>query len=216
VFGEDVIRPLTNPVSNWGGIAILKGNLAPDGCVARPESCEPRLRRHTGPALAFDNREAMLKAAADPGLDVTPDHVLVLRYAGPVGGTGMPEFPDFPIPAKLAKAGVKDMLRISDGRMSGASSGACILHVAPEAYMGAPLAAVQNGDRISVDMEERTISLHVEADEIARRLDDWSPPPRKVMRGILRLFASHIRQAPEGCDFDFLEAEEPLTQPEAY
>jgi dihydroxy-acid dehydratase len=216
VYGEDVIRPLSNPVSDWSGIAILKGNLAPDGCVMRPLSCDKRLLRHTGPALVFDDRAAMLKATADPDLEVTPDHVLVLRYAGPVGGTGMPEFPDFPIPEKLSKAGVTDMLRISDGRMSGSSSGACILHIAPEAYMGGPLAAVQNGDRISVDMEERSISLHVEADEIARRLDNWSPPPRKMRRGILRLFASHIRQAPEGCDFDFLEAEEPLTQPEAY
>jgi dihydroxy-acid dehydratase len=216
IFSDDVIRPTENPVADWGGIAILTGNLAPDGCVMRPLSCEPRLLRHTGPALVFDSKEAMLKATSDPGLDVTPDHVLILHYAGPVGGTGMPEFPDFPIPVKLAKAGVKDMLRLSDGRMSGASSGACILHIAPEAYMGGPLAAVQNGDRISVDVAERSISLHVEADEIARRLDAWSPPARRVMRGILRMFASHIRQAPEGCDFDFMEAEEPLAQPEAF
>jgi dihydroxy-acid dehydratase len=216
VFGEDVIRPLNNPVADWGGIAILKGNLAPDGCVIRPLSCEPRLLRHTGPALVFDSNEAMQKAVSDPGLEVTPDHILVLRYAGPVGGTGMPEFPEFPIPAKLAKAGVKDMLRLSDGRMSGAASGACILHIAPEAYMGGPLAAVRSGDRISVDVEERTLSLHVEADEIARRLDDWSPPPRRVMRGILRMFSSHITQAPDGCDFDFMETDEPLAQPEAF
>ncbi len=216
VFIDDVIRPTDNPVADWGGIAILTGNLAPDGCVMRPLCCEPRLLRHSGPALVFDGKEAMLKAVSDPVLDVTPDHVLILRYAGPVGGTGMPEVPEFPIPAKLAQAGVKDMLRLSDGRMSGFASGACILHIAPEAYMGGPLAAVRNGDRISVDVAERNISLHVEADEIARRLDAWSPPPRRVMRGILRMFASHIRQAPEGCDFDFMEAEEPLAQPEAF
>ncbi len=216
VFGEDVIRPLANPVAEWGGIAVLTGNLAPDGCIIRPLSWEPRLLRHTGPALVFDSKEEMQTAVSDPGLDVTPDHVLVLRYVGPVGGTGMPEIPEFPIPEKLAKAGVKDMLRISDGRMSGAAPGAHILHVAPEAYLGGPLAAVRSGDRISVDVEERVMSLHVESDEIARRLDEWSPPRRKVMRGILRMFSSHIRQAPEGCDFDFMETEEPLAQPEAF
>jgi dihydroxyacid dehydratase/phosphogluconate dehydratase len=177
---------------------------------------DQRLLRHTGPALVFDEERAMLKAMADPALDVTPDHILVLRYAGPVGGTGMPELAAFPIPVRLAAAGVKDMLRITDGRMSGQSAGACILHVAPEAYLGGPLAALQNGDLISVDVGQRSIALQVREDEIGRRLDHWSPPRRRTMRGSLRLFASHIRQAHEGCDFDFFEAEEELPEKEAF
>jgi dihydroxy-acid dehydratase len=164
--------------------------------------------RHTGPALVFDDEAAMLKALADPALDVTPDHVLILRYYGPFGGTGMPELADFPIPAKLANAGVKDMLRITDGRMSGRVAGACILHVSPEAYMGGPLAVIRDGDSISVDLEKRAISLLIEEDELGRRLDAWSPPPRRHRRGSLRLFASHIRQAHEGCDFDFFESDD--------
>jgi dihydroxy-acid dehydratase len=216
VLDNAVIRSLEDSVADWSRVAVLSGNLAPEGCLMRPDIAEPRLLRHTGPALVFDDERAMLKAMADPSLDVTPDHILVLRYVGPVGGTGMPELAAFPIPAKLAKAGVKDMLRVTDGRMSGKSLGACILHVSPEAYLGGPLAALRNGDRIAVDVEKRTIALHVSEDEIGSRLDDWSPPPRRVMRGSLRLFASHIRQAHEGCDFDFFEAEEELPEKEAF
>jgi dihydroxy-acid dehydratase len=214
VLDDAVIRPLDNPVAKWSGIAVMTGNLAPEGCIIRPHRSDARLMKHTGPALVFDDEATMLKALSDPGLDVTPDHVMILRYAGPFGGTGMPELSDFPIPAKLAKAGVTDMLRITDGRMNGRNGGACILHVSPEAYMGGPLAVVRNGDRISVDVEARSISLLVEEDELGRRLDEWSPPQRRRQRGSLRLFASHIRQAHEGCDFDFFEeeAEEPEKQ----
>jgi dihydroxyacid dehydratase/phosphogluconate dehydratase len=216
VLDTAVIRPLENPVADWSRVAVLYGNLAPQGCLMRPDVLDQRLLRHTGPALVFDEERAMLKAMADPALDVTPDHILVLRYAGPVGGTGMPELAAFPIPVRLAAAGVKDMLRITDGRMSGQSAGACILHVAPEAYLGGPLAALQNGDLISVDVGQRSIALQVREDEIGRRLDHWSPPRRRIMRGSLRLFASHIRQAHEGCDFDFFEAEEELPEKEAF
>jgi dihydroxy-acid dehydratase len=216
VLDNGVIRPLEDPVADWSRVAVLSGNLAPEGCLMRPDVLEPRLLRHTGAALVFDDEQAMLKAMSDPTLDVTPDHVLVLRYAGPFGATGMPELAAFPIPEKLAKAGVKDMLRITDGRMSGRSAGACMLHVSPEAYLGGPLAALRNGDLISVDVEERSIRLLVSEDEIGRRLDRWSPPQRRVMRGSLRLFASHIRQAHEGCDFDFFEAEEEFPEKEAF
>jgi dihydroxy-acid dehydratase len=216
VLNDTVIRPLGNPVESWSGIAVLTGNLAPEGCIVRPHRAEARLMRHTGPALVFDDEAVMLKAMADPGLDVTPDHVMILRYAGPFGGTGMPELSDFPIPAKLAKAGVKDMLRITDARMSGRGVGACILHVSPEAYMGGPLAVVRNGDRISVDVEERRISLLVPEDELGRRQDEWSPPQRRQRRGSLRLFASHIRQAHEGCDFDFFEADDEMPEKQGY
>jgi dihydroxyacid dehydratase/phosphogluconate dehydratase len=216
VLDDAVIRPVDDPVARWSGIAVLFGNLAPHGCILRPHHADARLMKHTGPAMVFDDERTMLKTLADPDLDVTPDHVLVLRHYGPVGGKGMMEIADFPIPARLAKAGVTDMLRITDGRMSGRQSGACILHVSPEAYLGGTLAIVRDGDLISVDAEQRSICLLVEEDEIGRRLDEWSPPPRRFMRGTLRLFASHIRQAHEGCDFDFFEAEEELPQKEAF
>jgi dihydroxy-acid dehydratase len=216
VLDDAVIRPLATPVSKWSGIAVLTGNLAPEGCIVRTHWAEARLLKHTGPALVFDDEAVMLKTLADPGLDVTPDHVMILRYSGPFGGTGMPELSDFPIPAKLAEAGVTDMLRITDGRMSGRGPGACIKHVSPEAYMGGALAVVRNGDRISVDVEKRSIELLVEDDELGRRLDAWSPPQRRRRRGSLRLFASHIRQAHEGCDFDFFGDDDELPEKEAY
>jgi dihydroxy-acid dehydratase len=215
VRDNDVIRPLEDPVANWGRLAVLSGSLAPEGCVMRA-GAETRLLRHTGPALVFDDERTMLNAMADPSLEVTPDHVIVLRYQGPIGGTGMPEVTAFPIPAKLEKAGVKDMLRITDGRINGKEGGSVIVHVSPEAYLGGPLAALRNGDPVSVDVQDRRIALHVPENEIGRRLDEWSPPQRRVMRGSLRLFASHIRQAHEGCDFDFFEAEEELSEQEAY
>jgi len=204
VHNDDVIRALANPIYAEGALAVLKGNLAPDGCVMKPSACEPRLRRHSGPALVFDDYPTMKATVDRDDLDVTPDHVLVLRNAGPQGGPGMPEWGMLPIPKKLLKQGVRDMVRISDARMSGTSYGACILHVAPEAYVGGPLALVRNGDIISVDISARSINLQVPADELARRKAAWSPPAARFERGYGWMFARHIQQANDGCDFDFL------------
>jgi dihydroxy-acid dehydratase len=204
VHNDDVIRSLANPIYAEGALAVLKGNLAPDGCVMKPSACEPRLRRHSGPALVFDDYPTMKAAVDRDDLDVTPDHVLVLRNAGPQGGPGMPEWGQLPIPKKILKQGVRDMVRISDARMSGTSYGACILHVAPEAYVGGPLALVRNGDIISVDIPARSIDLQVTAEELDRRKAAWSPPAARFERGYGWMFARHIQQANDGCDFDFL------------
>ncbi len=178
VYNADVIRPLDNPISSAVGMAVLRGNLAPDGAVMKPAAAEARLHRHAGPALVFRDYNEMAANIDRDDLEVTPDHVLVLQNAGPVGGPGMPEWGMLPIPKKLLKEGVRDMLRISDARMSGTSYGACILHVAPESYIGGPLAAVRNGDIISVDVERRSLQLEVRESEIARRLSEWTPPDR--------------------------------------
>ncbi|WP_315716982.1 MULTISPECIES: L-arabinonate dehydratase [unclassified Bradyrhizobium] len=205
VYNDDVIRPQSNPIYREGALAVLKGNLAPDGCVIKPSACDPRFLRHTGPALVFDDYPSMKKAIDDPDLDVTADHVLILRNAGPQGGPGMPEWGMLPIPTKLVREGVRDMVRLSDARMSGTSYGACILHVAPEAYVGGPLALVKNGDLITLDVAARTINLDVPEEELARRRAAWTPPAPRFERGYGWMFARHIRQANDGCDFDFLE-----------
>jgi dihydroxy-acid dehydratase len=204
VYNDDVIRPLDKPIASSGGTAILRGNIAPNGCVIKPPAAEPHLLQHTGPAIVFDTYDEMSAAVNDLELDVTPDHIMILRNAGPIGGPGMPEWGMLPIPKKLLRQGVRDLLRISDARMSGTSYGACILHVSPEAHIGGPLAAVRTGDLITVDVPKRSIHLHVDDAEIAARLQTWSPPPRNYPRGYNRLFAQHVRQAHEGCDFDFL------------
>ncbi|GKT18412.1 dihydroxy-acid dehydratase [Acidovorax sp. SUPP2522] len=205
VFNDDVIRPLDNPIYAEGALAVLRGNLAPDGAVIKPSACAPHLQQHTGPALVFDDYPSMKAAVEDPDLDVTADHILVLRNAGPQGGPGMPEWGMLPIPAKLVKQGVRDMLRLSDARMSGTSYGACILHAAPEAYIGGPLALVKTGDRITVDVPARRIHLEVSDEELARRRAAWTPPPARFQRGYGWMFSRHILQADQGCDFDFLE-----------
>ncbi|MCZ4094600.1 L-arabinonate dehydratase [Sinorhizobium psoraleae] len=212
----DVIRPLENPVAARGGTAILKGNLAPQGCVMKPAAADPALLKHRGQALVFDDYDTMMEAVNDEDLDVTADTVLILRNAGPVGGPGMPEWGMLPIPKKLLKQGVRDMVRISDARMSGTSYGACILHVAPESYVGGPLAAVRNGDIIALDVANRTLTLEVNAAEIARRLSEWRPPERDYSRGFLKMHAEHIQQAPEGCDFTFLQSPHKLPEPEIH
>ncbi|MGJ4999591.1 L-arabinonate dehydratase [Bradyrhizobium sp. HKCCYLS3077] len=218
VYNDDVIRPQSNPIYREGALAVLKGNLAPDGCVIKPSACEPRFLRHTGPALVFDDYPSMKKAIDDPDLDVTADHVLILRNAGPQGGPGMPEWGMLPIPTKLVKQGVRDMVRLSDARMSGTSYGACILHVSPEAYVGGPLALVQTGDLITLDVAARTINLDVPADELARRRAAWTPPAPRFERGYGWMFARHIKQANDGCDFDFLETGfgAPVKEPAIY
>jgi dihydroxy-acid dehydratase len=216
VYDDDVIRPLDKPIAASGGTAILTGNIAPHGCVMKPPAAEPRLLQHTGPALVFDTYDAMSEAVNDPDLEVTPDHIMVLRNAGPIGGPGMPEWGMLPLPKKLLQQGVRDMLRISDARMSGTSYGACILHVSPEAYVGGPLAAVRTGDRITVDVPKRSIHLHLDDAAIVERLKGWSPPSREYPRGYNRLFAQHVRQAHEGCDFDFLEGAGGVPEPEIH
>jgi dihydroxy-acid dehydratase len=218
VFDDDVIRPLNDPIYAEGATAILRGNLAPNGCVMKPAASEPRFLKHTGPALAFESYAEMKKEIDRDDLDVTPDHVIVLKNAGPQGGPGMPEWGMLPIPKKLVKAGVRDMLRISDARMSGTSYGACILHVAPEAYVGGPLALVRTGDRITVDVPARSIRLEVSDEGLAERRAAWTPPPPRYERGFGWLSAQHIRQADEGCDFDFLETSfgKPVGEPAIY
>jgi dihydroxy-acid dehydratase len=205
VFDEDVIRPLDNPIYAEGATAVLRGNLAPGGCVMKPAASEARFLKHTGPALAFESYAEMKAAIDRDDLDVTPDHVIVLKNAGPQGGPGMPEWGMLPIPKKLVQAGVRDMLRISDARMSGTSYGACILHVAPEAFIGGPLALVRTGDLITVDVPARAIRLEVSDEELSARRGAWTPPPPRYERGFGWLSAQHITQADEGCDFDFLE-----------
>ncbi len=218
VYNDDVIRSVENPIYQEGALAVLKGNLAPDGCVIKPCACDPRFLKHTGPALVFDDYPSMKKAIEDPDLDATADHVLILRNAGPQGGPGMPEWGMLPIPTKLVKQGVRDMVRISDARMSGTSYGACILHVAPEAYVGGPLALVRSGDRITLDVAARTISLDVPEAELAKRRAEWRQPARRFERGYGWMFTRHIRQANEGCDFDFLETGfgKPVDEPSIY
>ena len=218
VHNDDVIRTVDNALYNEGALAVLKGNLAPDGCVIKPSACEPRFFKHTGPALVFDDYPSMKAAVDDEDLDVTADHVLVLRNAGPQGGPGMPEWGMLPIPKKLVKQGIRDMLRLSDSRMSGTSYGACILHVAPESFIGGPLALVRNGDMISVDIDKRSIRLEIADDEMARRKAAWKPPAKHYERGYGYAFSKHIRQANEGCDFDFLQTDfgAPVPEPEIY
>jgi dihydroxy-acid dehydratase len=196
---------------------VLRGNLAPDGVVIKPSACAPHLLQHSGRALVFDDYPALKAAIDDPDLDVSADHVLVLRYAGPKGA-GMPEWGMLPIPTKLLKAGVTDMLRLSDARMSGTSYGGCLLHCAPEAFVGGPLALVQTGDVITVDVPERRIHLDVSDAELARRRAAWAPPPPRYERGYGWLFSRHILQADQGCDFDFLETGfgAPVPEPAIY
>ncbi len=217
VYNDDVIRPLANPIYAEGALAVLRGNLAPDGVVIKPSACAPHLLQHSGPALVFDDYPALKKAIDDPDLDVTGEHILVLRNAGPKGA-GMPEWGMLPIPTKLLKAGVKDMLRLSDARMSGTSYGGCLLHCAPEAFVGGPLALVQTGDIITVDVPARRIQLEVSDAELARRRAAWTPPPPRYERGYGWMFTRHILQADQGCDFDFLETGfgAPVPEPAIY
>lgn len=218
VHNDDVIRTPANALYQEGALAVLRGNIAPDGCVIKPSACEKRFFRHTGPALVFDDYPAMKAAVEDETLDVTADHILILRNAGPLGGPGMPEWGMLPIPKKLVKQGVRDMLRMSDARMSGTSYGACILHVAPEAYIGGPFALVRTGDLITVDIDQRRIHLEVSDEELAARRAAWTPPPPRYARGYGYIFSQHVRQANDGCDFDFLQTDfgAPVGEPSIY
>jgi dihydroxy-acid dehydratase len=218
VYNDDVIRTNDNALYSEGALAVLKGNLAPDGCVMKPSACDSRFFKHSGPALVFDDYPSMKKAIDDEDLDVSADHVLVLRNAGPLGGPGMPEWGMLPIPTKLVRQGVRDMLRLSDARMSGTSYGACVLHVAPESYIGGPLALVRTGDIISVDIAARSIHLDIPEEELARRKAAWMRPARKFERGYGWMFSRHIGQANEGCDFDFLRSDfgAPVGEPDIF
>ena len=194
----------------------LRGNLAPDGCVIKPTCAEPRLLRHTGPAVVFKDYADLKARIDDEGLNVTPNSVLVLQMGGPQGAPGMPEWGMLPIPKKLLRQGVRDMVRVSDARMSGTSYGTCVLHVSPETAAGGPLAFVRDGDLIELDVGARKIHLRVSDDELARRREKWKPPAGKFARGYGKLFCDETTQAHEGCDFRFLHAGRPTPEPDIY
>src|SRR5271156_6569452 len=212
----DVIHPLDAPLYPEGATAVLTGNLAPHGCVMKPAAADRRFLKHRGKAIAFENYDHMAHEVERDDLDVTPDHVLVLKNAGPKGGPGMPEWGMLPIPKKLVRAGVRDMLRISDARMSGTSYGACILHVTPEAYIGGPISVALAGDLIAANAETRILDLEVGEAERARRSAAFTPPPPRYPRGYGAMYSQHIGQADEGCDFDFLEGQAPTAEPEIH
>jgi dihydroxy-acid dehydratase len=214
VYDDDVIRSPDNPLSPEAGLAVLRGNLAPDGAVIKHIAADQRLLKHTGPAVVFDSHKDMRARINDPALNITPDSVLVLRNTGPAGGPGMPEYGMLPIPDYLLATGVRDMVRISDARMSGTSYGACVLHVAPEAFIGGPLALVQTGDLITLDVPARVLSLDVPERTLAARREQWTPPEPKYGRGYGSLYSEHITQANEGCDFGFLARRAPNPEPD--
>jgi dihydroxy-acid dehydratase len=216
VFDDDVIRGFDNPVSETGGLAVLRGSLAPDGCVIKHSAATPSLLTHRGPAVVFDDYPDMKARVDDPSLEVTRDSVLVLRNAGPLGGPGMPEWGMLPIPKKLLAEGVRDMVRISDARMSGTAYGTCVLHVAPESFVGGPLALVQTGDIVSLDVPGRRLDLEVTEAELAERRSVWVPREFPAGRGYERLFAEHVTQADAGCDFDFLHGAAGVPEPAIY
>jgi len=207
VYNDDVIRPLSNPLVSKDGLAVLRGNLAPDGAIIKPAAMEPHLRKHTGKAVVFKDYNDMAARIDLPELEVDANSVIVLQSAGPQGAPGMPEWGQLPIPQKLLKQGVRDMVRVSDARMSGTSYGACVLHVAPESHVGGPLALVQDGDEICLDIEARRIDLLISDTEMAQRRAAWKAPEPKFKRGYGTLYLKHIQQADKGCDFDFLEPE---------
>ena len=215
VHNPDVIRGPDTALAAEGGVAVLRGNLAPDGAVIKHIAAEPRLIKHTGPAVVFDSYSELQKRINDPALNITPDSVLVLRNAGPKGGPGMPEYGMLPIPGYLLEQGVRDMVRISDARMSGTSYGACVLHVAPEAFTGGPLALVQTGDLITLDVAARELSLNIPERAWSQRREQWRPPKPKFERGYGALYTEHITQANEGCDFGFLARRGRNPEPDA-
>jgi L-arabonate dehydrase len=210
IVGEGVIRPRSNPLDEGGSLVVLRGNLCPDGAVMKVSAADPRLLAHEGRAVVFEDIHDLAARVDDPDLDVDADSVMVLRNAGPVGGPGMPEWGHLPIPAKLLRHGVSDLLRISDARMSGTSYGSVVLHVAPESAVGGPLALVRTGDRIRVDAKARTLDVVLDDAELARRRDVWTPPPQKDARGYRRLYEDSVLQANEGCDLDFLRGRSPV------
>ena len=216
VCNDDVIRKMDTALVASDTLAVLRGNLAPDGAVIKPPAAEPRLHRHTGRAVVFADYNDMAARIDDPALPVDETSVLVLKNAGPLGAPGMPEWGQLPIPKKVLEKGVRDMVRISDARMSGTAYGACVLHVAPESYVGGPLAHVQDGDLIELDVPGRRLALHVSDEELARRRSVWTAPPPRYARGYGALYLRHITQANEGCDFDLLASGAPTPEPEIH
>ena len=209
-WNQDVIRPLGMPLASEGGLAILTGNLCPGGAVIKVSAASPRLFSHRGRAVVFEDHADLHRRIDDPGLAIDETSVLVLKHVGPRGAPGMPEWGAAPVPARLLKKGVKDMVRISDARMSGTSYGTVVLHVAPESAAGGPLALVRDGDEIALDVARRTLTLRVDDAELARRKAAWTPRPPHFTRGYGRLFLDHVLQADEGCDFDFLRGRTPV------
>jgi dihydroxy-acid dehydratase len=216
VNNEDVILPRNRPLKTEGGVVVLRGSLAPDGAVIKQSAMEERFLKHTGPAVVFEDYNDLARRIDDPDLEVTADSILVLKNAGPLGGPGMPEWGMLPIPKKLLQQGVRDMVRISDSRMSGTSYGSCVLHVAPEAYVGGPLAFVETGDPITLDVKARKLDLDVPEAELKARKAKWKSPPPRFVRGYGVLFANHASQADKGCDFNFLEGTQPTAEPEIH
>jgi dihydroxy-acid dehydratase len=216
VHNEEVILPRNRPLKTEGGVVVLRGNLAPNGAVIKQSAMEERFLKHTGPAVVFENYNELAAKIDDPALDVSADSVLVLKNGGPLGGPGMPEWGMLPIPKKLLQQGVRDMVRISDSRMSGTSYGSCVLHVAPEAYVGGPLAFVENGDPITLDVKARKLDLEVPEETLKARKARWKSPPPRFVRGYGVLFANHASQADKGCDFNFLEGTAPTAEPEIH
>jgi dihydroxy-acid dehydratase len=209
-FNEDVIRPLGMPLGSEGGLAMLAGNLCPGGAVIKVSAASPHLLTHRGKAVVFEDHADLHRRIDDPSLPIDEASVLVLKHVGPRGAPGMPEWGAAPVPARLLKAGVKDMVRISDARMSGTSYGTVVLHVAPESAVGGPLALVRDGDPIQLDVPRRRLDLLVDEAELGRRRAAWTPPPPPFARGYGRLFLDHVLQANEGCDFDFLRGRTPV------
>ena len=216
IYSSDVIRDTSNPVFHSGGLVILRGNLAPNGAVIKAPAADPKLLKHTGRAIVFDSHKEMNQRIDDPGLDVDENSVLVLRNAGPKGAPGMPEWGNLPIPQKLLKAGVRDMVRISDARMSGTNYGTCVLHISPESFVGGPLALLKEGDMVELDVPRKQLNMRLSEEEMARRRQAWRPGNSLYPRGYGKLFMQHIKQADEGCDFDFLEGTAPIPEPEIY
>jgi dihydroxy-acid dehydratase len=215
VFNAEVILPREKALIASGGLAVLRGNLCPDGAIIKPAAAEPRLLQHKGRAVVFEDYNDLQARLDDPALDVDANSVIVLRNAGPIGAPGMPEW-EVPIPKKLLQQGVRDMVRISDARMSGTAYGCCVLHVAPESWVGGPLALVKSGDTIELDVPRRRLQLMIDDAEMMRRKRAWKAPARRFERGYGALFSQHIRQANEGCDFDFLEGTAPTPEPEIH
>lgn len=216
VYNDEVIRCRENPMSKEGGLVVLKGNLCPDGAVIKHTAADPKFHQHTGPAVVFESHPDLLKRIDDPNLKVTPESVIVMKNAGPVGGPGMPEWGMLPIPKKLLQAGVRDIVRISDARMSGTSYGTCVLHVAPESFIGGNLALVESGDLITLDIFGRSLNMEVSEKELAERRAKWKPPKPHYLRGYGWMYSQHIQQADKGCDFDFLQSTDPIPEPELH
>ncbi|EBA06515.1 L-arabinonate dehydratase [Sagittula stellata] len=215
-YNDDVIRPLSNPLYHEGSLAVLRGNLAPDGAVIKPAAMDPKFQTHSGPCIVADSYAELKEIINDEDYPMTPDHVLVLRNAGPQGGPGMPEWGMIPMPKALLKQGHRDMVRLSDARMSGTSYGACVLHVAPEAFIGGPLALIRTGDVIDMDIPNRRLNVQVSDAEMAERRAAWTAPEPRFERGYGYVFTKHVEQADKGCDFDFLTTEfgRPVPEPE--